>query len=97
MRRDRDQGEPISAGRQDRRAAVGRAFGDVLFAVALFTAVVLVNGILAIMLIELFQAAGWWDTSVLPGGDDSTTLAAASNSYIGRADAVRERCSSKVR
>jgi len=91
MRQDRDQGEPISAGRQDRRAAVGRAFGDVLFAVALFTAVVLVNGILAIMLIELFQAAGWWDTSVLPGGEDSTTLAAASNAILAGSSSWRLR------
>jgi hypothetical protein len=62
MSASRDDGEPISAGRRDRQAAEARTLGNVLFAVALFTGVVLINGILAILLIELFRAAGWWGT-----------------------------------
>jgi hypothetical protein len=60
MNADRDDGEPISAGRQDRRAAEARTLGNVLFVVALFIGVVLINGILAILLIELFRVVGWW-------------------------------------
>jgi hypothetical protein len=63
MREIRDDGEPISAGRQDRQAAEARTLRDALFAVALFTGVVLVNGIVSILLIELFQAVGWWEGS----------------------------------
>ena len=45
----RRRGEPISRGQVDRRAADRRAFGNVLWFVALFAGAVLVNGILAIL------------------------------------------------
>ena len=57
----RDDGEPISRGQLDRRAAETRALRNTLILVAVFTGAVLVNGILAILLIELFQAIGWWE------------------------------------
>jgi hypothetical protein len=47
----RGDGEPISAGRQDRQAAERRALGNALFAAALFGGVVLANGILFILLL----------------------------------------------
>ena len=56
----RDVGEPLSRGQLDRRAADARALRDVLFSVALFSGVVLVNGILAILFIALMQALGLW-------------------------------------
>jgi hypothetical protein len=62
-----DDGEPIGRGQLDRRAAKARAFRGALFAIALFTGIVLVNGILAIMLIEFFQAIGWWEVSAAEG------------------------------
>ena len=71
----RDIGEPLSRGHVDRRAAEGRALRDALFGVALFSGVVLVNGILAILLIALMQALGLWgpaaaDASPLEGIDE---------------------------
>ena len=56
----RDIGEPLSRGQVDRRAAEARALRDALLFVALFTGVVLVNGILAILFIALMQALGLW-------------------------------------
>jgi hypothetical protein len=55
-----DDGEPISRGQLKRRAAEARALRTALFGVALFTGVVLVNGILAILFIALMQALGLW-------------------------------------
>ena len=69
----RDDGEPISRGQLDRKAAEARALRNALFAVGLFTGVVLVNGILAILLIELFQAIGWWEVSASEGAQSATT------------------------
>jgi hypothetical protein len=51
MSRIRDEGEPISPGRRDLRAAERRALGDALFASALFAGVVLVNGLLFMLLL----------------------------------------------
>lgn len=56
----RDHGEPISKGQRDIRLAERRALADTLCAVGLFGGVVLVNGILAILLIELWRQLGWW-------------------------------------
>jgi hypothetical protein len=56
-----DDGEPISRGHLDRRAAEARALRNTLTFVAVFTGAVLINGILAILLIELFQAIGGWE------------------------------------
>ena len=58
----RDEGEPISRGRTDRRAAHAKAVRSALRGVALFGGVVLVNGILAILGIEALQAVGVWPT-----------------------------------
>lgn len=69
----RDHGEPLSRGQLDRRAAEARALRNALFGVALFTGVVLVNGILFILLIELLQAIGWWPMPASEGVQDATT------------------------
>jgi hypothetical protein len=63
----RDDGEPISRGQLDRRAADKRALRDVTLFLALFMGAVLVNGILWILLIEMLQALGWWDSSASEG------------------------------
>lgn len=63
----RDIGEPLSRGQVDRRAAEARALRDALFGVALFTGVVLVNGILAILFIAVMQALGLWGTAAADG------------------------------
>jgi len=44
----RDEGEPISRGQVDQRAADRRALGDVLWFAGLFTGAVLVSGVLGI-------------------------------------------------
>jgi hypothetical protein len=69
----RDKGEPLSRGQLDRHAAEARALRNALIGVALFTGVVLVNGILFIMLIELLQAIGWWPVPASEGAQDATT------------------------
>jgi len=63
----RDTGEPLSRGQVDRRAVEARALRDALFGVALFTGVVLVNGILAILFIALMQALGLWGAAAGDG------------------------------
>jgi hypothetical protein len=60
----RDNGEPISRGQLDRRAAEIKALRDSLFVAAFFGGVVLINGILAILLIEFFQSIGWWEVTI---------------------------------
>ena len=56
----RDEGEPISPGQLDRRAADKRALRDAFSCVAFFGGVMLINGIVVILLIELAQTLGWW-------------------------------------
>ena len=56
-----DDGEPISVGRRDARAAETGALRDVLSVVALFIGGVRVNGILALLLIGPMQTIGWWE------------------------------------
>jgi len=68
----RDAGEPLSRGQVDRRSADARALRNALFGVALFTGVVLINGVLAILLIEALQAIGWWPESASDGARDAT-------------------------
>jgi hypothetical protein len=65
----RDVGEPISSGRRDLRDAERRALGSALFAAVFFTTAVLINGILAILLIEFLQSIGAWEVTMpaLPG------------------------------
>lgn len=65
MRDMPDEREPASIGRRRRRAAEVRALRDALFAAVLFGAVVLINGLLAILLIAWWQAIGWWETAVV--------------------------------
>ena len=60
MKTMRDAGEPLSQGQVDRRAGEARALRDALLGVALFSGVVLVNGILAILFIGVMQALGLW-------------------------------------
>ncbi len=74
MSRARHDGEPVSRGQLDRRAAERRALGDALFAAAFFGGVVLVNGILAILLIALFQAIGWWEIQSVDGAHAAALL-----------------------
>lgn len=59
-----NEGEPMSKGQIDRHAQDARALRDTLFAVAFFTAVVLINGVLAILFIALMQALGLWGVGV---------------------------------
>ncbi len=68
-----DDGEPIGRGQLDRRAANGQGLQDAAYAIAVFTGVVLVNGILAILLIELFQVIGWWEASASESAHDAAT------------------------
>ena len=58
-----DPGEPISAGRVDRRKLEAEALRNVLFFVALFGGCVLINGLLAILLIGWLQSIGVWEVS----------------------------------
>lgn len=51
-----DDGEPVSRGHLDRKATEARALRNALFAVGLFTRLVLVNGILPILFIGFAQA-----------------------------------------
>lgn len=67
----RDDGEPISHGQLDRAAVERRALKDVLFAVGLFAVVVLVNGLLAILFIELMQVIGWWGAPTSEASQDA--------------------------
>lgn len=60
-----DDGEPISRGQIDRRAADAAALRNALLVVALVGSVVLVNGVLAILLIELLQVIGVWPTEAM--------------------------------
>lgn len=73
MNRIRDEGEPISDGRRDRRGADPGALRDALFAAAFFGGVVLINGILAILFIALAQAMGWWEAAE-PGWIEDAAL-----------------------
>ena len=59
----RDDGEPISRGQLDRRAADRQGLGNAIWFVAFFAGAVLVNGILAILFIALLQALGPWGPS----------------------------------
>jgi hypothetical protein len=74
----RDDGEPISRGQLDRRAAERRALRDSLFAAALFGGVVLI--------IEFFQSIGWWEVQPAGGAEG----AAALSGRLGRRVATAE-------
>ena len=67
----RDDGEPISRGQLDRRAANARALRNALWFVALFSGSVLINGILFILLIGWLQAIGWWEVAAAEGAQDA--------------------------
>lgn len=71
----RDDGEPISRGQLDRRAAEIRALRDTLFVAGFFGGVVLINGVLAILLIEFFQSIGWWEIQPAGGAEGAAGLA----------------------
>jgi hypothetical protein len=64
----------MGRGQLDRRAAEVRALRDSLFAAALFGGVVLINGLLAILLIEFFQSIGWWDIQPAGGAEGAAAL-----------------------
>ncbi len=70
----RDDGEPISRGRIDRHAAEIKALRDSLLVAAFFGGVVLINGILAILLIEFFQTIGWWEVQPTGGASEAVAL-----------------------
>jgi hypothetical protein len=69
-----DDGEPISRGRLDRRAARAGALRDSLFVAAFLGGVLLINGILAILLITFFQAIGWWEVQSATGSGGAGAL-----------------------
>ncbi len=60
MSDDRPVGEPMSAGRAGTPDASLR---DIVLVIATFGLVVLINGILAIALIDLLETLGWWEAS----------------------------------
>lgn len=70
----RDDGEPISRGQLDRRAADVKALRDSLFVAAFFAGVILINGLLAILLIEFFQSIGWWEVRPAGGMEGAAAL-----------------------
>jgi hypothetical protein len=67
----RDDGEPISRGQLDRRAAEIRALRDPLLLAAFFGGVVLINGILALLLIEFSQVVGWWEVHAAGAAEET--------------------------
>jgi hypothetical protein len=71
----RDDGEPISRGQLDRRAAEIRALRDTLFVAALFGVAIVINRVLAILLIEFFQSIGWWEVKPAGGAEGAAGLA----------------------
>ena len=56
----RHAGEPISQGRLARLDVGPLELGDVLTLVALITGVLLFDGIFGLLLLEVFEALGWW-------------------------------------
>jgi hypothetical protein len=70
----RDDREPISRKQPERRAAEMRTLRDSLFVAAFFSGVVLINGILAILLIEFFRSIGWWEVQPATGGEGAAAL-----------------------
>ena len=85
-----DAGEPISRGRRDRRRVELAALRIVLFMVALFGGVWLVNGILAILFIALMQELGLWGTA------DSEFIDEIASDLAARVHDVRLNSSSSV-
>lgn len=75
-----DDGEPISRGQLDRRAAEIKALRDSLVVATFFGGVVLINGILAILLIEFFLSIGWWEVQPAGGADGANVL----TGHLGR-------------
>jgi hypothetical protein len=71
----RDEGEPISRGQLDRRAAEIGALREALFLGAFFGGVILINGMLAIVLIEFLQSIGWWEVQPTGAGEGASGLA----------------------
>jgi hypothetical protein len=71
----RDDREPISRKQPERRAAEMRTLRDSLFVAAFFSGVVLINGILAILLIEFFRSIGWWEVQPAGGLEGAGGLA----------------------
>jgi hypothetical protein len=67
-------GEPISRGQLDRHGAELTAIRESIFAVALFGCAILINGILAILLIDWCQSIGWWDIPSAGGGEGTAEL-----------------------
>ena len=80
----RDDGEPISRGQLDRRVVEFKALRGTLFVAAIFGGAFLINGILAILLIEFLQSIGWWE--VQPAG--AAEGAALLSGRVGRHDAT---------
>jgi hypothetical protein len=81
-----DDGEPISRGQFDRCAAEARALRDSLFVAAFFGGVVLIDGLLAILLIEFLRSIGWWE--VQPAGRAEGAVALSGR--LGRRGATAE-------
>ena len=68
----RHAGEPISQGRLARLDVGPLELGDVLTLVALITGVLLFDGIFGLLLLEVFEALGWWPESASEGAGDAT-------------------------
>jgi hypothetical protein len=66
----RDAGEPISPGRRAQPDPGPLELGDVLTLVAIIGGVLLFNGMVALLLIEVLQALGWWPEPASEGAVD---------------------------
>lgn len=67
MKTLRDTGEPISQGRRARPDPGPLELGEVLTLVALIGGVLLFNGFVAFLLLEVFRALGWWPEAASDG------------------------------
>ena len=66
----REDGEPMSAGRDGGVASYLAVFRTAMFTVLFFAGVLLINGIIAILLIGFLQSVGVWEVSVSPASEE---------------------------
>jgi hypothetical protein len=71
----RDERRPMSQDEIDERAKDARAFRTAAFAVAFFSGVVLINGVVVILLIALLQTLGLWEADTT----ETTSLSVTSD------------------
>lgn len=84
-----DEGEPISAGRRDRKAAEARAFANAMFLVVGFAVASAATGLLAILLIEVLRAMGLWDSALV---NFTPSIAQTPSPDLAAAEAISRDC-----